>query len=560
MADYSKDILRKQKRWAALELERSSFFGHWQEIAQFLMPRSGRFLVSDRNKGQKKHNSIYDSTGSRALRILAAGLMAGMTSPARPWFRLKTPDDDLNEQEAVMRWLDVVTRRMRDVFNSSNTYRALHAIYEELGAFGTAACFILEDFQHVVHCSTLTIGEYVISLDAKGAVVALYRKFDMTVDQLVTEFGIDAVSVKVRDAYNDARALDAWITVMHVVEPRAGTEVGKLDSKNMPWASCYFEMSQHEGRYLRESGFKRLPALAPRWKVTSNDIYGESPGMEALGDVKQLQHQQLRKAQGIDAITQPPLQMPTMLRGKEVQSQPGGNTYVDSAGTQQAIRPLFEVDLNLRDLLGDIQDVRSRINDAFYVPLFLMLANDERAQITAREIAERHEEKLLMLGPVLERLHNELLGPLIDITFDRMIEAGIVPPAPPELHGIELKVEFVSMLAQAQKAVGITSVDRLLGTVGGFAQVRPDMLDKLDVDEIVDKYADMLGIDPTMILSDDKVAEIRKERAKQQQAMMQAQTAPAAAQTAKTLSETNTTDKNALTDAVGMFSGYGPQR
>lgn len=557
-ADRADELQRKQKRWAGLELERASWYGHWQELSRFLLPRSGRFLRERANSGEKKHNNIYDSTGTRALRVLAAGLMAGMTSPARPWFRLKTPDKDLNEVEGVKLWLADVTTRMRDVFNHSNTYRALHSIYEELGAFGTSSCFILEDYEHVIHCSPLTIGEYAIALDDKGAVSTLYRQFDMTVDQLVQKFGIENVSGQVRDRYNDNRG-DLWIPVMHIVQPRVGGYDKSLPGvKNMPIESCYFETQNNEGKYLREAGFKRMPAVNPRWKVTSSDIYGESPGMEALGDVKQLQHEQLRKGQAIDVMVQPPLQAPTSMRGQPIQAGPGGFTFGDSAGPNSGVRTLFDMKIDMSHLLEDIQDVRGRINETFYVPLFLMLANEERSEITAREIAERHEEKLLMLGPVLERLHNELLAPLIDITFDRMLEAGIVPPPPPELQGVDLKVEFVSMLAQAQQAVGLSGIDRLIGTIGSAAAMGfSSMIDKLDGDAIVDAYAEMLGTDPSLILGDDKVAIIRQQKAAQQQALMQAEAAPAAAQTAKTLGETNT---EGVQDVMNMFSGYSSPR
>jgi hypothetical protein len=550
-------IQAKRRRWSALELERASWFTHWQEIGRYLLPRAGRFLVSDRNsnRGQKKHNHIYDSHGTRALRVLEAGLMAGMTSPARPWFRLQTPDDDLNEQQAVKEWLHVVTRRMRDIFNRSNTYRALHSLYGELGAFGTAVNVLQADFETVVHHNPLTIGEYAIATDSRGNVDTLYRKYGMTVLQVVQEFGLPNVSQTVRGLYNDGKGYDKWIDVVHVIEPRTERDTRKRDAINMPWRSCYFEANSHEGadKYLRESGLNRFRCLAPRWHVVSGDIYGESPGMEALGDVKQLQHEQYRKGQVIDQQSQPALQVPTALKNQEVQSQPGGITYLDGAGPGTGIRALHDVRFDLSSLLPDIVDVRQRISRAFYEDLFLMLAHSDRREITAREVAERHEEKLLMLGPVLERLHNELLSPLVDNTFDDMIEANMVPRPPPELEGIDLKVEFISTLAQAQRAVGLASVDRLLGTVGSAAQFKPDMLDKIDGDQVVDAYADMLGVDPTLIVADDQVAIIRQQRAEQEAAMQQAAMVPAAAATAKTLSETDTSTKSALTDAMKMF-------
>jgi hypothetical protein len=186
----------------------------------------------------------------------------------------------------------------------------------------------------------------------------------------------------------------------------------------------------------------------------------------------------------------------------------------------------------------------------------LMLANATNTRMTATEVAERHEEKLLMLGPVLERLHNELLDPLIDITFQRMIEADMLPPPPEELQGMDLSVEFVSMLAQAQRAVGTNSVDRFVANLGNVAGIKPEVLDKFDPDEWADAYGDMLGVDPKMIVANDKVAIIRENRAQAAAQQAQAQMMAENAQTAKTMSETNIQNPSALTNVIDMYSGY----
>lgn len=544
------------RRKGSLYTERSSWIDHWREISEYLLPRSGRFLVSDRNIGDKRQNNIYDSTGTKALRTLAAGMMAGMTSPARPWFRLATPDPKLMEYGPVKIWLNDVTGLMRDIFTRSNTYRSLHALYEELGAFGTGASLVLSNFRNVIHQTPLTVGEYAIATDSLSEVCTLYREFDMTVSQIVEEFGLENCSAAVQNLYNSSKNLDAWVTIIHAIEPRRDREYGKRDAKNMPWMSCYFEAGGQDDKLLRESGFRRFPAVVPRWATSGGDKYGNGPGMESLGDIKQLQHEQLRKAQGIDYKTKPPMQAPSSFKGQEANMLPGGVTYVDMAGPNTGLRPSFEANIDLSHLLEDIRDVRERIRGTFYADLFLMLANDQRSGITAREIAERHEEKLLMLGPVLERLHNEMLNPLIDMTFDYMIEAHIVPPPPQEMHGMDLNVQFVSVLAQAQRAVGTQSVDRLLGTVGSMAQLKPEVLDKLDGDQIVDAYAEMLGVDPNLIVADDKVAIIRADRAKKEAAMQQAAMMQQAADTAQRLGSAQTTEGTALGDLMSQFSGY----
>jgi hypothetical protein len=539
-------------RWGHLRSERATWWSHWQEITTYLLPRNGRYFQQDRNKGHRRHNSIYDNTGTRALRTLGAGMMAGATSPARPWFRLGTADPELNSYGPVKLWLADVTQRMQLVFQKSNTYRTLHGIYEELGAFGTAGSIILPDSQNAIHHYPVTIGEYAIATDYQGRVNTLYREFQKTVGEVVREFGYNKCSTSVKNLY-DRGSLDSWITLVHAIEPRddRDRDYKKKDNMNMPFKSCYFETGSDGDQVLRESGFKEFPAVVPRWGVAGGDIYGNSPGMESLGDIKQLQHEQLRKAQGIDYQTKPPLQVPSYMKNRDVDSLPGGVTFID--GAQGKIETAFNVNLNLDHLLRDIQDVRGRINSSFYADLFLMLANATDTRMTATEVAERHEEKLLMLGPVLERLHNELLDPLIDITFDRMVEAGLVPPAPEELQGMELNVEFVSMLAQAQRAIGTNSVDRYVNSMGMVAQMKPDVLDKFDSDAWADGYADMLGVDPSLIVAGPQVAKIRQARAQAQQAAAQQE---AQNQAAENMSKLGKVDAGNAMDMINQFSGY----
>jgi hypothetical protein len=542
-------LARKSAMWT----ERSSWVTHWREISEYQQPRAGRFVATDRNRGDKRANHILDNTAVFGARTLAAGLMSGITSPARPWFRLEIKDKDLMESGPVKTWLHDTAALVRAIFASSNTYRALHTIYEELGLFGTAASIVLPDFDNVLHHYPMTIGEYALATNAKGEVDTMCREFQMTVAQMVEQFGKENCSQTVRDLYSKG-TYDAWVDVIHLVQPRKDRDISKRDAKNMRFASLYLEPGKDGAdKFLSESGFRRFPVLAPRWVVTGNDVYGTSPGMECLGDVKQLQHQQLRKGQAIDYQVQPPLQVPTKYKEAQKARLPGGVFYVDSLGQNQGVRSAFEVNLDLSHLLVDIQDVRQRIKSAYYADLFLMLANDTRSGITATEVAERHEEKLLMLGPVLERLHNELLSPLIDVAFEFASTAGILPPPPPELEGMDLNVEFISVLAQAQRAVATQGMDRLLGTVGQMAAVKPDVLDKLDFDQIVDDYGDAYGVNPKIIVPDDQVAALRQQRAQAMQAQQAAMAAPQMVDSAKAASEIDTAN---LQDVLTSLQGY----
>ena len=544
---------RLLQRKAALWNERSSWVTHWREISEYQQPRAGRFVVTDRNKGDKRGNDILDNTAVFGARTLAAGLMSGITSPARPWFRLEIEDRGLMEAGPVKNWLHSTAALLRRVFASSNTYRSLHTLYEELGLFGTASTIVLPNFQNVLHHYPLTIGEYALATDAEGQVNTLAREFQMTVEQLVGQFGKENVSTTVRNLYDNG-AYDQSVDVIHMIQPRHERDTRKKDGKNKRFASHYIEAGQENfDRFLRESGFDRFPALAPRWVVTGNDVYGTSPGMECLGDVKQLQHQQKRKSTAIDYQVNPPIQVPTSYKEAKKARLPGGVFYVDSVGPNQGIRSAYEVNLNLQHLMLDIQDVRARIRQAYYADLFLMLANDTRSGITATEVAERHQEKLLMLGPVLERLHNELLQPMIDIAFDHCATAGILPEPPPELQGMDLKVEFISVLAQAQRAVATQGMDRLLGVVGQLAAVKPEVIDKVNFDQVIDNYADAYGVDPKLVVPDDQVAKTREQRAQQMAQQQAAASVPQAIDSAKVASEIDT---QSLQDVMTSLQGY----
>jgi hypothetical protein len=529
------------RRLAALKMERQSFIQHWRDISDSLIPRKGRFLISDRNKGDKRNGSIIDNTGTLALRTLASGLMSGVTSPARPWFRLATPDPRMMEIENVKLWLADCERLMRETFNRSNVYNALNSIYEEIGAFGTAAMIVYEHPKTTISCESLTIGEYHLANDAHGRVDTLYREYSLTVSQIVSSFGrkpngdVDwsNISAHVQNLY-ELGQVDQWVEVVHAIEPNVDRKNDKSDAKNKAWRSVWYEVGGDGTKLLRESGFDEFPAMCPRWHLTGSDIYGRSPGMDALGDVRQLQVMEKRMAQAIDKMVNPPLQSPTSMMKSQINSLPGGVNFVDTQQQGAGIRSLYDVQPRTMELQQSMDFVRQRINRSFYADLWMIVTEIERSNVTATEIDARKEEKLLMLGPVLERLHHELLDPLIDRTFAIMLRNKKLPEIPDELNGADLRVEYISMLAQAQRSVAVSGIERLAGFVGNLAQAKPEVLDKFDADQAVDEYAEALGTSARIVVPDDAVMKIREQRQKQQQAAQQQAAMAQMAQTAAT--------------------------
>lgn len=541
----------ERRRAAILSERQRDWDGHWRELSDFILPRAGRFLTSETNRGSRRNDKIIDSTATRAARTLAAGMMSGITSPARPWFRLRTATPALMADVSVKAWLYDVERRMRDVFDASNIYNVLQSLYAEVGVFGTAACFILEDEESVIRAVPLTIGEYGLAQSARLTVDTLTRTMNLTISQVVEMFGYDAVSDQVQSLWDQSK-FDEWVEVAHLIEPnRMADDTVMLTDK--PFRSVYWEVAGPSDRVLRVSGFDSFPVLAPRWDVTGTDIYGRSPGMDALGDVKQLQIQERRKAQAIDKKITPPMKASTQLRNKQASLLPGGVTYVDSVAGAVGFEPVYEVRLSIAELSADMEETRQRVWSAFYADLFLMISGSSRRNITAREIDERHEEKLLGLGPVLERLNDELLSPLIDRTFEIMLRQGLVPEPPEALSGKALQVDFTSVLAQAQKAIATQSIERFTGFVGTLAAVNPDILEKVDFDLALEQYGELVGVPPHIVKSTDDVEAARAEKMQANQQMQALALMQQGAQTAKTLSGVNPDESPLVKSALDQI-------
>ena len=479
-----------------------------------------------------------------------AGMMAGMSSPARPWFQLGTPDKALSEFGPVKRWLSDVRRIMLAIYAGSNFYDVLAQVYFELGVFGTAPMAIYEDFKDVIRCQQFTVGSYFLAANGHGFVDSFFREYQLQVSQVVTQFQYENCSVATRNNWDNGTT-EAWVDIIHVVEPNDNRDSMSIRNRDMPVRSVYYEKSEHENKFLRESGFAEFPIMSPRWDVNSEDVYAtDCPGMTALGDSKALQIQEKKKAQALDKLIDPPLQAPSEMRGRRVSLIPGEVSYVDQRGAGTGISSIYDIKPDFNAILADIEKTEFRVKAAFFEDLFLMFANVEnRERVTAEEIIRKHEEKLLMLGPMLERTQHELFDPATDRTFNIGVRAGMFPDPPPELSNTKLTVEYLGPLFQAQRSVATTAIDRMATFVSNLATIAPSAIDKFDGDQAVDEYSEALGISPRIILTDDEVEEVRLERermARVAQAAAAAEPAKDATQAVKNLADAGATPDSAL--------------
>ena len=504
--ELTKDLL---KRFGKLVTQRQTWESHWQEVADYMMPRKAD-VTKQRSKGDKRSELIFDSSPLHAVELLSASLHGMLTNPSTPWFSLRFKNVDTGDADEANEWLQDTTEKMYDAFNRSNFQQEIFELYHDLITFGTASMFIEEDADDIVRFSTRHIGEIYISENNKGRIDTVFRKFKISARAAILQFGEKNVSNALRgtamkDPYEE-------VTILHVVYPRENYDPKKKDAKNMPFASCYIELdNKHE---ISQSGFNEFPYVVPRYLKASFEIYGRSPAMTALPDVKMLNEMSKTTIKAAQKQVDPPLLVPDDGFILPVRTVPGGLNFY-RAGTRDRIEPL-NIGANNPLGLNMEEQRRNAIRDTFYVNQLMM---QNGPQMTATEVVQRNEEKMRLLGPVLGRLQSELLRPLIDRTFAILLRKKIFRQAPQFLAGQDIQIEYVSPLAKAQRSSELQSVMRAIEIFGSLSKISP-VFDHIDIDALVTYLADIVGV-PAKVLNSQ--AQVNAIRQKKQQEMMQQQ-------------------------------------
>lgn len=525
-----------------------------KDIQKYILPRRGNFVdygKPDDPANINRSDDIINSAATRANRILGSGLQGGLTNPARRWFELALQDSDLAKWGPVKDWLVGAAKVMYRVYGSSNFYSQIHRIFEEQGGFGTACIIQEEDFDRVIHFTTFPTGEYRLQNNEKGIADTVYRHYWMTAQNIVKQFGWKA-STSVQNAAKKDKSPFEYFEIIHGIEPRPGYDPTKIDAKNMPYRSVKFEYKADDGSLLAESGYNEMPHAAPRWTPVGNASYGLGPGCEALGDSKMIQQMETESLKAIHKAVNPPLNVPGQF--KDVISQlPGAHNYSEGDGKAR-ITPLFEMGLDVGSVEAKIQSVEARISQTFFNDIFTLISNVEKSMgrsITATEILERKQEKMILLGPTIERQMFELLDPIVERTFNICLRNGLFPPLPQEIEGQVLKVEYVSPLAQAQQLADAQSMEAYSIQTQTVAGMEPSTVLKTNWDQYLEQYAEIVGVPPNIVRNQDEVDALRQEMQEAQAAEAQAQQAQAEAEAIRNLGQSNMdgTALGALTEA-----------
>jgi len=471
-----------------------------------------------------------------------------MTSPARPWFKLEVQDRGLMRFNPVKLYFEQCEKIILNLAGHSNIYDGFYNSYEEIGTFGTSAWGIHEDPMDIFRAQSFTIGEYFLGCGPDGRINAFTRSTWKTVAQIVEEYGEENCSPTIISMYYNNQS-DAWRRVIQLIEINDDRIPDYEDFAHKHTRAITWEDGSQQNLYLKLEGFNEFPIIAPRWQPrTTHDNYGNGPGADFLGDCRMLQMMQKKKLIGLDKVVDPPLQADATVGN--VTTLPGAVTRFSATTPNAGVKTLYDVKLDINAIREDIMEVKNAANQAFFSDLFKAMINDDRPGITAYEIAERKSEIMNMLSPIVNSLNNEQNNPAVMRMYNIARRMGVLPTMPKELRGQKLQVKYISILTQAQRMMGLQSIQETLGFFGQNAQIFPQMIDNIDQDNIARGYMEDIGLPPSYFTDLAKMKKMRDQRAQEQAAAQKQQSQLVAAETASKAAK-------ATKDAAGAPMGTG---
>ena len=556
IANRVKDLINK----------REQYINRWREIRKYQLPHVGQFDGEDNesNAAMRKDTKIYNGAAWEANQIFAAGIMSGLTPPNRKWFRMSFDNEQLTDNTDLGALLDERMNIINNVLERSNFYTSVHSCYLEL-AFGQAPLGIFPDSRLGVHFVSYPIGSYAMETGPDGTIEIFCRKYKMSARQLVDKFGKENVPKNIlNELDNGGAGIKAQHTVVWYVEPNKSYDPAKFGGEYLPYISVYYVEGSDENEFLYVGGSYEFPVPVARYLINGNEAYGKGPGWFAEGDSKALQLMEKDRLVAIELGVKPPVQASPDMANKGINMIPGGKTYRNG---DNKIEPLFNVGANLQHLESAIEQQVERIKKEYNANLFMMLDELADKQMTAREVLERNQEKMAILGPVVQRMQFEFLGRIIERVYNILDRAHAFPePEDPELaqmlQGEEIKIEYISPLAQAQKMSGLVNIEQAVAFAGQLAQFDQNILKKINWSEALNQYFALVGAPAAIKRSDDEYNEMvqaeqqaQAQAMQEQQAMNMIQAAAPAAQAAKNATDAANDGNPVLADLMGMLPG-----
>lgn len=586
------EIRRLDTWYDQVDAARKKMLPWWRTLARTLQPRrfeTGETETERDGDTLRSTADIIDRTATHALRVATSGLFAGQSPPWRIWWRLAAPRRQLMELRPVRDWLDKATELGHEVMRESGFYTEIRPTYETEVGLGSGAIIIFEtNDERMARCEAVPIGSYSIAQDSEGRINAFVRSMQMTLDQMVDQFGYKALSESEQEAWK--KDPSETVTVRHAIREAKGKRTA-FGPRRFRYAEFYWRGPQGGGRgydgvnrevtgrtvgesgqgdgmphVYQRGGYHEFPVVVYRWGRNPRDVFGtECPGMDALDDILTLQELREDGFKLLESMAEPPLQAPAGMGQSPISFLPGGVTRLPQ-GVNGRIEELYSPrPVNLEHLRVDIADVRQIVYDAFYYKAFVtVLADDRNQRATAAEIFETKRQRLTLLAPVQEMNtrygHDLAVNRYMAIIYRRAErdwiyreDDPILPPPPRELWGLNTLTKHTSEVALAQRSEQIGAMRTHLDTQAALAAARQDAsgFDTVRWDAWLQEEREILGLPESMSSSDEDVIQIREARAAQQQQAAAAAAAPGVARAARDLGESPLNEDSIIARAVG---------
>lgn len=531
-----------ERRREALRSWRWTWWSTWLDLGSFFLPRRVKYFVTPNvyNRGRFLNDQIIDSTGVQAMNTCASGMWSGLTNPARPWFRFGLAIETDLDQDAKD-WLSNLQARVMAVLHGSNFYSTTAQFFQDVTVFGTSPIIIYEDDENIIRCYLPCAGEYFLQAGSRLSVDTLYREFTFTVGQIVEMFKLANCPIEIQKMWEEGQYEREYV-VCHAIEPNFGIAGRGRKSATIrpvpshyPFREVYWLKGMKTTGPLSMNGFHERPFMVGRWWIVSNDAYGRSPCMDALGDNKQIQTETLRKAEFLEKGVRPPMLADPELKNEPASIMPGMVTFVNTANSKAGFKPAFQVQAQwIQYMTADIKDVQQRIKEALYIPQFLAISQMQGVQPRNElELTKRDLERLQVLGPVIDLFENEVASPAIERIIAIMERRGLVPPMPDSLRGRALKIQYQSLARLAQRAAESVAMKDGFVTMGELSAAAkaaelPDPMRKINLEKSLEHYLFLNNYPDTCIYTDQEVKQHDDARAQAVAQVKQEQAASAA--------------------------------
>jgi len=544
---------------ARLNTEKSTWDRQWGQLARYLLPYSPRFNYSNVDMGERRDGDIVDNTATLATRVLKGGMASCITNASQEWFHIESEDDSVNDLPEVREYFQEGADIVRKVFARGNFYPTMVNYYGELGVFGTSCFALMEDAEDTIRCYPYPMGSYCISGDSTLRIQLTMRAYEANAFQLVEQFGYQNCSSALQSYYDSTAGgvkEQWWPVVQFVHKASYYGERAVKSGKYKPWVRVVYELGALGNKagptLLCQDGFYENPIITTRWDVIGEDFYGRSPGMDVLGDVMGLQLNERRITEATDKMVKPPMVADSRMQNAAMSILPGGITYADTRDGKAGFHPAFQLDFKTQEASNRSDLMRQRIKTGLFQDLFLMIAGSDRREITAEEIRAKLEERLLVLGPVLERVNDEGLKPIVERSWAICRRAGLIRKPPEVLKGKEMRFRFETVLSQALRLKKTAGMDRLTDFVEKIAQVDQTAPMTIDTGAMIREYAKDLAVPPSIMRDQKQVDKMVAAQQKQQQQAHAADIAQKMGQAAQSAANAPTDGNTALSLLTGQ--------